>query len=175
MTSSRLLPIPPGSRPELADAEASICATRGRVSPLYQVLLHSPVVAEGWEALLTAIRQKTAVPADLRELVILRVAMLNGAPYEFEAHVPHAQQAGITDIVIDAVRAAGSGPLAGLEARQAEIVALTDAMTRDITVPDVVYAPLVQRYDEGTRLEIVATVAAYNMVSRLLVALRITH
>ncbi|MBU4612670.1 carboxymuconolactone decarboxylase family protein [Achromobacter sp. GG226] len=175
MTPSRLAPIPPGSRPELAAAEARIVATRGRVSPLYQVLLHSPVVAEGWEALLTAIRQKTAVPADLRELVILRVAMLNGAPYEFEAHVPHALAAGLPAGLIDAVRAAGDGPLTGLEPPQAEILALTDAMTRGIEVPDAVYAPLAARYGHGTQLEIVATVAAYNMVSRLLVALRLSH
>ncbi len=175
MPSFRLAPIAPGTRPELAEQEARILATRGRISPLYQVLLHSPVLAEGWEALLTAIRQKTSVPADLRELVILRVAMLNDAPYEFDAHVPHALAAGLPQAAIDALRDAGQGAPAHLSPPQAEVVALTDAMTRDIDVPDAVYAPLEARYGAATRLELVATVAAYNMVSRLLVALRIDH
>ncbi len=38
----RIPPIVPGSRPELAELEARIQAERGRISPLYQVLLNSP-------------------------------------------------------------------------------------------------------------------------------------
>ena len=88
MDACRVTPVELGARPALAGLEARIAAARGRISPLYQVLLNSPAVTEGWEAMLTAIRQKTAL-ARLRELIILRVATLNGAPYEFEAHVPH--------------------------------------------------------------------------------------
>ena len=92
MDACRVTPVEPGARPALAGLEARIAA-RGRISPLYQVLLNSPAVTEGWEAMLTAIRQKTALAPRLRELIILRVATLNGAPYEFEAHVPHAPPA----------------------------------------------------------------------------------
>lgn len=38
----RIPPIVPGTRPELAALEAGIATERGRVSPLYQVLLNSP-------------------------------------------------------------------------------------------------------------------------------------
>jgi alkylhydroperoxidase family enzyme len=48
-------------------------------------------------------------------------------------------------------------------------------MTRDIEVPDALMNRLAARFDARGVLEIVATVAAYNMVSRLLVALRIQH
>ena len=92
----RIAPIAPGTRPELAQLEATISAERGRVSPLYQVLLNSPAIAHGWEQLLTAVRNRSSLPADVRELVILRVAVLNRASYEFDAHVPHAQKAGVT-------------------------------------------------------------------------------
>ena len=84
-----------------------------RISPLYQVLLNSPAVTEGWEAMLTAIRQKTALAPRLRELIILRVATLNGAPYEFEAHVPHARQAGMPDALIERLRAGSAGGAGG--------------------------------------------------------------
>ena len=84
-----------------------------RISPLYQVLLNNPAVTEGWEAMLTAIRQKTALAPRLRELIILRVATLNGAPYEFEAHVPHARQAGMPDALIERLRARPSAGGAG--------------------------------------------------------------
>ena len=58
--------VTPGSRPELAKLEERIKGARGRISPLYTVLLNSPEVASGWETLMTAIRQKTSVPPALR-------------------------------------------------------------------------------------------------------------
>jgi alkylhydroperoxidase family enzyme len=48
-------------------------------------------------------------------------------------------------------------------------------MTRDIEVPDAVFEPLRAHFDARALVELVATVAAYNMVSRFLVALRIGH
>ena len=48
-------------------------------------------------------------------------------------------------------------------------------MTRDIEVPDGLMERLRARFDARGVVEVVATVAAYNMVSRFLVALRIEH
>lgn len=171
----RIAPIAPGSRPELAAQEAQIQAERGRISPLYQVLLNSPPIAHGWEQMLSAVRNRNSIPASLRELVILRVAVLNRAPYEFDAHVPHALKAGVSQAQIDALR---SVPLAEAGVwSPAERVALrlADAMTRDIDVPDALYAEVRQHFDAQGQIDLVATVAAYNMVSRFLVALHIGH
>ncbi|MGE8673212.1 MAG: carboxymuconolactone decarboxylase family protein, partial [Achromobacter kerstersii] len=38
MSASRVTPVQPGTRQELATLEARISAARGRISPLYQVL-----------------------------------------------------------------------------------------------------------------------------------------
>ena len=171
----RIEPITPGSKPELAAQEAQIMAERGRISPLYGVLLNSPPIAHGWEQMLSAVRNRNSLPAGLRELVILRVAVLNRAPYEFEAHVPHALAAGVS---AEAVEASRSMPLsAGAPFTDAQRVALrlTDAMTRDIDVPDALYAEVRQHFNAQGQIDLVATVAAYNMVSRFLVALQIGH
>lgn len=169
----RVPPVQPGTRPELQAIEARILAERGAVSPLYQVLLNSPAIASGWEAMLTAVRNRTRVPADLRELIILRVAVLNRAGYEFEAHVPHARAAGLGDAQIAAVRAPDPAPEFASPAR--EVLQLTDHMTRDVQVPQALMDTLAARLSPQDLLELVATVAAYNMVSRLLVALDIGH
>lgn len=172
-TPPRIPPVVPGTRRELAAIEMSIVAERGRISPLYQMLLNSAPLAEGWEKLLTAIRSRTSVPPDLREMVILRVAVLNGAPFEFDAHVPHALKAGMSQARIDALRApeihASFSPL------ERAVLALTDEMTRNVRVRDEVFDPLRPHFDAKTMVELVATVAAYNMVSRFLEALRIGH
>lgn len=171
----RISPIRPGSRPELAAQEAQIMAERGRVSPLYQVLLNSPPVAHGWEQMLSAIRNRNSLPAGLRELVILRVAVLNRAAYEFDAHVPHALAGGVSEAAIAATRQAVL-PAEAFTADERLVLELTDTMTRDIEVPDALFARVRARFGDGQALvDLTATVAAYNMVSRLLVALQIGH
>ncbi|APW40021.1 carboxymuconolactone decarboxylase [Rhodoferax koreense] len=170
----RIPPIPPGTRPELAAQEAQILAERGRISPLYQVLLNSPPVAQGWEQMLSAIRNRNSLPAGLRELVILRVAVLNRAAYEFDAHVPHALAGGVTQAAIDATRQPVL-PDGLFSADERLVLELTDAMTRDIEVPDALFDRVRARFDGQALVDLTATVAAYNMVSRFLVALHIGH
>ena len=55
------------------------------------------------------------------------------------------------------------------------VLELTDAMTRDIDVPAEIIDRLKTRFDAQRTVELVATVAAYNMVSRFLVALGVVH
>lgn len=176
MTGTDAIRVPlvqPGLRPELAAVEQRILEERGRVSLLYQVLLNSESIASGWEQMLTAVRNRTSLPDGLRELIILRVAVLNQAPFEFEAHAPIAERAGLGQDKIAAVQVLSVGDVFAPVERL--VLALTDAMTRDVVVPDLVFEPLRDHFDAQGLVELVATVAAYNMVSRLLVALHVKH
>jgi 4-carboxymuconolactone decarboxylase len=166
--------VEPGTRPDIAGIEARILAERGRVSLLYKVLLNSGPIASGWEQMLTAVRNQTCLPADLREIIILRIAVLNRAAFEFEAHQPIAEKAGVSADKIAGLRepVLPSGLFSELEAL---LIGMTDAMTRDIEVPDALFEPLRGHFDAQGIVEVVATIAAYNMVSRFLVALRIEH
>lgn len=58
-----------------------------------------------------------------------------------------------------------------LDAQHTAVLAYTDAMTLSVTVPDAVFEQLKQHFSERGIVEITATVAAYNCVSRFLVAL----
>ena len=162
-----------GTRPELKEIEERILKERGRISLLYQVLLNSAPIAQGWEAMLTAVRNKSSVPADLRELMILRVAVLNKASFEFEAHIPHALKSGVPQEKIDALRSLTLSDLFTDE--EILLLKMTDHMTRDVDVPAELMAKVTHQYSAEKVVELVATVAAYNMVSRFLVALNIVH
>ncbi|ANN79121.1 carboxymuconolactone decarboxylase family protein [Bordetella flabilis] len=148
-----------------------IVAERGSVLLLYQMLLHSPPVASGWLTYLTAIRQLSTLPGALRELVIMRVASLNGAPYEADQHAPIALQEGITPAQLQALDRWQDSPLFDDDQRAA--LAYTDAMTRDIRVPQAVFDAVRVRMGERLVVELTATIAAYNMVSRFLEALQV--
>jgi len=159
------------ARPEVAPLVQRIVAERGHVLHLYQMLLHSPPLAEGWLDYLTAVRQKLDLSGALRELIILRVALLNGAPYEAAQHVPIALKEGVSQAQLDALE---HWPGSGLfDATERAVLALTDAMTRDIHFDAAVMAAVRDALGERGAVEAAATIAAYNMVSRFLEALQI--
>ena len=148
-----------------------IVAERGGVLHLYQMLLHSPPVAEGWLAYLTAIRQKCTLSPALRELVIMRVAVINGAPYEAGQHAPIALKEGITQAQLDDLDDWQNS--ARFSPEQRAVLDLTDGMTRNVQVPKEAIAAVRAFLDDREVVELVATVGAYNMVSRFLEALDI--
>jgi AhpD family alkylhydroperoxidase len=152
-----------------------IAQERGGVLNLYRMLLHSPPIAEGWLAFLTAVRQRGSLPGRYRELAILRVAVLNGASYEFDVHTPFALREGIAPAAVEALRADPMTAAEELEASDRAVLAYTDAMTRAIRVPAQVFENLREHLDERHIVELTATVAAYNCVSRFLEALQIDH
>lgn len=149
-----------------------IVQERGEVLHLYRMLLHSPPAAEGWLRLMTAVRQQTKLPGTLRELIILRIAVINRATYEFGQHKPIAIKEGVSAEKIDA--------LLEWEARtglysddERATLALTDQITRQVRVDDALWQAVKDRWSERELVELIVTIASYNMVSRVLEALEI--
>ena len=143
----------------------------GALLNLDKVLLHSPALAHGWNQFLGAVRRQTKLPGALRELVILRVAMLNQAHYEFIQHAPEARKEGVSEAVIAAVKEQILGAaFSGLERR---VLEYTDAMTRDIRVSKPLFDAVCADLGEEQMVELSLTIAAYNMVSRFLESMQI--
>jgi alkylhydroperoxidase family enzyme len=168
------LSYPDLSDPAIAPLAERIKAERGgKMLKLYHMLLNSPPVADGWRAFLTAIRQQCQLPGRPRELAILRVAVINHADYEFNAHVPFAMKESVTQAQIDDMRA--DRVPAGFTDADRAVLALTDAMTRHVEVPEATFNAVKKHYPDREVMELVATVAAYNLVSRFLVAIQVDH
>ena len=170
----------PGSGPRLPEAAgegptADLLRARrgGQLSALDRLLLHSPPVAEGWNALLGALRGATTLPADLRELVVLRVAVLDDAPFEWVSHEPIARRAGLAELQLQVLRRPDAAAEPVWTPVQAAVLAFTDASTRDVAVADGVFAGLRAHLDDRQVVELAALVAGYAMVSRFLVALEV--
>ena len=148
-----------------------IKAERGSVLHLYQMLLHSAPLAEGWLGFMSAVRQKLDLPAALRELVIMRVAQLNGAPYEAQQHEPIALKEGVTQAQLTALPDWAES--AAFNDMERAVLQLCDTMTQQVQVPRATLLAVQQQLGDRQTVELVATVAAYNMVSRFLEALHI--
>ena len=111
------------------------------------------------------------LPGALREMVIMRVALLNGAPYEADQHGPIALKEGMTQAQLDALGNWTESSLFNEQERA--VLAYTDSMTRQIQVPADISDAVKSRFDAKQMVELTATIAAYNMVSRFLEALDI--
>lgn len=157
--------------PEAKPIVDRIVAERGSVLHLYQMLLNSPPIASGWLNYLTAVRQQSTLPAALRELIIMRVAVINGAPYEAEQHAPIALKEGVSQAQLDELNQWESSTK--FDATQRAALAYCDAMTKNIQVPAEVFAAVRAQFSDRLLVELTATVGAYNMVSRFLEALEI--
>lgn len=165
------LPYADLNNPDIKPLVDQIIAERGSVLHLYQMLLHSRPVAQGWLNHLTGIRQNTTISGAIREMVIMRIAHLNRAPYEADQHAPIALKEGLSQQQLDALTDwEGSDVFSDVERA---VLAYTDAMTRNLQVSDDVFNAVKAHFDARELVELTATIATYNMVSRFLEALQI--
>lgn len=152
---------------------ASMKARRpnGALIGIDRVLLKSFPLAEGWNGLLGRVRAQFTLPLQYRELIMCRVAVLNRAQFEWNVHKPAYLEAGGTQQKCDALAIDGIDPV--FDKRETALLRLTDQSTRNVEVEAVVIEELKSLFGEVETVEAVATVAAYNMVSRFLIALAV--
>jgi 4-carboxymuconolactone decarboxylase len=62
---------------------------------------------------------------------------------------------------------------ASFNARERAALAYTDAITRDVAVPDNIFEPLRQHFNERQIVELSVLIGLYNMHTRVFTALRI--
>ena len=161
---------PPTSTPEEAEILARVQSRRapGPLQAIDLTLLHAPPIASGWAAFLGAVRNQSTLPADIREISVLRVAVLCQSEYEINEHTPYARRAGVSEAGITSVL---NGNKEGLNETQCAAVELAEAMTRDVKVPRQIFEKLRKWLNDRQMVEITATVAALNCAARFLVAL----
>jgi alkylhydroperoxidase family enzyme len=147
--------------------------------PLDLALLQSPAVADGWNAFIGAIRTKTTVPETLKELAISRVAVLNKAVHEWDIHAALALKAGVSKSTMAIVKDTPvtgrgwrrDGNMEGLSEEEEAVMCYADQMTIGVEVEDGVAERVKGLLGDKQTVELTAIVAAYNCVSRFLVAL----
>ncbi|RJE25684.1 4-carboxymuconolactone decarboxylase [Aspergillus sclerotialis] len=153
--------------------------------PLDLTLLHAPPVADGYNSFIGALRTKTVIAPSLLELSICRIGHLNGAVYEWNIHGPLALNAGVsvqqlheiatlppfTDKRDNAQKAWKDTHLTKI---QRVVLRYTDEATMSVAVSDEVFRELRQVLPSDREVvELTATIAGYNCVSRILVALHV--
>jgi AhpD family alkylhydroperoxidase len=145
---------------------------RGTVINVYKTLLHTPDVASVWLDLVNVVRWKVDLDGRLREIVIVRIGYLNRCAYVVNQHVPElTTPEGLSKEECAAL--ADWRASAFFSERERAALAYADAMTREIDVPEAVFAALRKHFNERQIVELTVLIGTYNMHTRVGQALQI--
>jgi AhpD family alkylhydroperoxidase len=107
------------------------------------------------------------LPRQVREMVILRVAIRKRSRYEWAQHVKSARRAGISDEEIRAIAGGTAAGLAGL------LAAAVDEVTDDCALSDETYAALAAQFTQRQLISLVFLIGTYSLLSVVFATFRI--
>jgi 4-carboxymuconolactone decarboxylase len=104
--------IPLASVDQQPEPIRTFIAHRGALN-VFRLLANAPNVFAGWAQQVDELFASPTFSARMREVIILRVAHLQGSPYELSQHIPLARANGLTEEQIDAIGGIGDLDAAG--------------------------------------------------------------
>ena len=104
-------------------------------------------------------------------MIILRASKVLNAPYEAQANVQMAKNAGLSSAEIDA--AAGDGPVSGINPEYVLVCKATDELSKNKTLSDETLRELLNKYGDTGSRKIVLMIGWFNMLSLFLNGCRV--
>ncbi len=152
--------------PTLRRVFDKVLDARGSLNNLYQVLANAPVMLEAWIEFAWTLRADAVSDRALRELMILRVAQLSDADYEWGAHAPMAAEAGVSEEQLEQL---GHWRDAGVYDEQERLVlTIADELTETVELRPETLEEVRRTFGDQQTVELVLTAAFYSCVSRVL-------
>jgi 4-carboxymuconolactone decarboxylase len=147
-------------------------AVRGHLEGMYRALLNHPELTRLVSDLGAYLRfGASCLPADVRELCILRVARQAKAAYEWVQHEPAARKAGLADEAIASLRA-GKKP-AGLSPLQEKALAAAECVLERKSIPPGLQGELEKELGIKGLIELVVVCGFYQMIAGVLFAFEV--
>jgi 4-carboxymuconolactone decarboxylase len=135
---------------------------------LYRALAHAPGLLRAWMDFAWLLRGHTATSRRLRELMILRTALLHHSQYEWHQHRRMAREEGVPETQVAELEMWRTSD--GFDECEKAALALTDAIVEGEVPPEVI-TELERHFGHDQRVELTVTAAFYAMVPRILDAL----
>jgi alkylhydroperoxidase family enzyme len=171
----RIAPLPPDQWSEEVMEAIALLRPPGATQPLRRrqggpkglnvlgTLAQHPSLMHAYHAFNGHLLSSSTLTPRHRELLILRVAALRDAEYEWEQHVIIGQDAGISDDEIARLREGTDAP--GWSALDAALVRAVDELVRDALVSDATWATLADAFDVQQLMDMIFTVGAYDLLA----------
>lgn len=146
--------------------EKIVSGKRGKVVGPLRVALHSPELADRWQAFGEFVRFHTELPSPLTELAIITTGRFWNSQVEWVIHSRLAMEAGIDEEIIEAIRQAEAPQF------EDEVEALVYDFTREILergqVGNELYNSLHSIIGTAPLVELTAVIGYYSMVAMTL-------
>jgi AhpD family alkylhydroperoxidase len=168
--------IAPGGRRELGlplwvFARVAGLVTRTGPPNIFTTLGRHRRLFRGWLRFAGRLMPRGTLPRRETELVILRVAHLQGSAYELAAHNRIALRSGITREELD--RLAVGASAGGWAPREHALLAAVEELHEDGDLSDASWAELRRHLDEKKAIEFLMLAGHYEMLAVVLNTLRI--
>ena len=164
----RMPPLPDGVlTPAQRDAVCEIVdGRRGELSGPFVPALRSPEFMRRLQRLGEYLRYDAALPAQLREMVILLTARSHRQSYEWHVHEPIARRARLSAAIIDAIKD-GRRPTPMSDAEACVYAFFMELQeTRDIS--DHIYADAVARFGERGVIDMIGLIGYYGTLAMIM-------
>lgn len=139
---------------------------RKKLTGPFQIWLNAPGVGMLAQALGAHVRYHTSLSPRQSETAILATAQIWKAHYEWFAHAPQAEKAGVKPATIKAIQA-GRAPTGAAKDEQA-IVAFVQELYKTRRVSDATYKRLHKMLGDAGMVELVAICGYYALISMTL-------
>jgi AhpD family alkylhydroperoxidase len=157
--------------PEAAAMYDALLAQRGVVPNMFKVLAHAPEIAKGVAGFLKPLLSDGALSGWYKELVAVRVAILQESEYAIRAHAASAKKKGAGDEQIAGVKDFATGPFSDKEKAGFRAADRLHGGARG--VDDAFYGEVRKFFSEDEVIELFLTAAAFEMFPRVIDGLRI--
>jgi 4-carboxymuconolactone decarboxylase len=151
---------------ELRDAIASGPRSTFMMRGPFAIWMEAPEFGMLAQRLGGHVRYKTVVPPRLSEFAILCTARIWRAQFEWEAHAPIAEKAGVKAKTIRALQT-GRKPT-GAPADERAIYDFVQQLYRDRRVSDTLYKKVHKLFGDSGMVELVGILGYYSMISMTL-------
>lgn len=157
--------------PEVADVFRKLEGNGARIINLHRTLGHSEAVFLPFLKMGNSLMTKAKLDARLRELAILRVALLRDARYEWQQHVVLARELGVKAEQVDGLPNWEASD--AFDGREKAVLAYVDEVANNVGVADDVFARLSGFLSETEVVELTLSIGYWDMVARFLEALQV--
>src|SRR5882724_6783406 len=143
-----------------------IAGRRGRFGGPFRLLIRAPEICEHASQLGEHLRWGTSLPDRLSELAIITTARFWRAQYEWYAHAPLAEKAGVPEAAIEAIRTGGTPLFTATD--EALVHRLCSEIFRTQRLSDQSFNEAVAGLGEPGLVEVIAIIGYYTLIANTL-------
>jgi 4-carboxymuconolactone decarboxylase len=143
-----------------------VAGRRGRFGGPFQLMIRAPEICEHAAKLGEHLRWGTSLPDRLSELAIISTARFWRAQYEWYAHAPLAEEAGVPSAAVEAIRL---GETPSFEQKdEALVYRICTELFKSQRLSDSSFAEAIASLGETGLVEVIAIIGYYTLIGNTL-------